>query len=437
MVRGLRDYGTAKWEGGDVKCNHRPPDEAGQTTKPTAGQREHAGRFSGKRCWKCGAKRVDAQLGLEKTPEEYVAKMVEVFREVRRVMRREATLWLNLGDSYAGAGVHSAQHANPGISNVAHRGADVPTPVPPGLKSKDLCGIPWRVAFALQADGWYLRQDIIWAKPNPMPESVTDRCTKSHEYVFLLTKSPHYFFDNEAIKETATGYDGRKDIVMKGSPKYADGFVPGQPAQNIAVRGHVRWQKRKNDGTNYGGDGSGFRDHSGYGNLENPYVRNKRSVWIINSEPHNWERELGMKVDHFATFPEDLIKPMVLAGTSEKGVCPDCGKAWERIIEKGGGSTGKSWHDHSSDLEKGMSQTGKAEAEKMGGEYYVKTLGWQPTCKCGKNPVPAIVLDPFIGSGTVGLVAKKLGRNYIGIELSKVYCEMARKRIGRTPKRLI
>ncbi len=291
---------------------------------------------------------VEGQLGLEKTPEEYVAKMVEVFQECKRVLKKEGTLWLNLGDSYAGGGRGGDPKHKKGDNS-----AEATAESYKGIPAKNLVGIPWRVAFALQADGWYLRQDIIWAKPNPMPESVTDRCTKSHEYIFLLTKSPKYYFDNEAIKETATGYDGRKDIVMKGSKKYANGFVPGQSAQNIAVKGHERWKKRKNDGTNYGGNGTGLHGHSGYSNIENPFVRNKRSVWTVSTKP--------FKEAHFATFPEDLIVPMILAGCPPKG----------------------------------------------------------------------IVLDIFMGAGTTAVVAKKLGRNYIGIELNKNYIDMANKRLAQ------
>ncbi len=298
------------------------------------------------------------QLGLEKTPEEYTANLVGVFKEIKRVLKKEGTCWLNLGDSYATNIPNGAQGKNGQRSNRRH--PKYPrTPKKGGLlKPKDLVGIPWRVAFALQADGWYLRQDIIWAKPNCMPESVTDRCTKSHEYIFLLTKSPRYYFDNEAIKEVATGYDGRKDIMMKGSPKYANGFVPGQPAQTVSARGHERWKKRKNDGTNYGGDGTGFQDHSGYSNLENPYVRNKRSVWTITTRAFNEA--------HFAVFPEALVVAPIKAGCPKEG----------------------------------------------------------------------IVLDPFFGAGTVGVVAKQLNRKYIGIELNPKYVKLAEKRIQAVPNSL-
>lgn len=203
---GLRDYGTARWEGGDPGCDHRMNSirirrnlaeaanavDGGRRKAENRGDRDALGLPFPNVCRKCGARRVDQQIGLEETPTEYVARLVEVFREVRRALRDDGTLWLNLGDSYAGSGVHAAHHANPGMSKAGARGAAVATPVPFGLKPKDLIGIPWRVAFALQDDGWYLRSDIIWAKPNPMPESVTDRPTKAHEYLFLLAKSQRY-----------------------------------------------------------------------------------------------------------------------------------------------------------------------------------------------------------------------------------------------------
>src|SRR3990167_9481673 len=182
-------------------------------------------------CGKCGAKRIDQQLGLEKTPEEYVAKLVGIFQEVKRVLKKEGTLWLNLGDSYAAGGNGGGtekQDSNRGTLALKGKAKKAP----PGLKPKDLVGIPWRVAFALQADGWYLRQDIIWAKPNPMPESVTDRCTKSHEYIFLLSKSKNYYFDNEAIKEptcrpgerqTFGGAKSKNNEIHKDDPRYRNG----------------------------------------------------------------------------------------------------------------------------------------------------------------------------------------------------------------------
>lgn len=234
---------------------------------------------------------VDGQLGLEKTPQEYVAKMVEVFREVRRVLKDDGTLWLNLGDSYNNASTRgNGATGGRDKSTLASRMPPVGTTptkknTDPNLKTKDLIGIPWRVAFALQADGWYLRQDIIWQKPNPMPESVTDRCTKSHEYLFLLTKSPRYYFDHEAIKEPS-----------KGSWNSNKGFK----SSTQAIRQSVGFAQQ--GGTNPRKD-------------ENQTGRNRRSVWTITTRPY--------KGAHFAVFPEALVEPCVKAGSKEGDIVCD------------------------------------------------------------------------------------------------------------------
>ena len=232
---------------------------------------------------------VDGQIGLEETPDGYVSEMVELFREVRRVLRDDGTLWLNLGDSYAGSG--RGRNADgtawvkqgDGSKQASNRGAIAGTLVDVDcgdLKPKDLIGIPWRVAFALQADGWYLRQDIIWHKPNPMPESVTDRCTKAHEYIFLFSKSPRYFFDHEAIKEDSVYANCGRPSAKKGSFAAKGEPLAGQlPFRAITEK------------------------------------RNKRSVWTVTTKP--------FKGAHFATFPEDLIVPCVLAGCPKDGTVLD------------------------------------------------------------------------------------------------------------------
>lgn len=229
---------------------------------------------------------VDGQIGLEPTPDEFVATLVAVFREVRRVLRDDGTLWLNLGDSYArppakgGSGPGGKNREWYGESYGQARGAKIPE----GLKDKDLIGIPWRVAFALQADGWYLRQDIIWHKPNPMPESVRDRCTKAHEYIFLLSKGPKYYFDHEAIKEPVS-----PDMLRR------------------AKAGHTRGQGKLDKSRN---DAATVRPTNITGT-----TRNRRSVWTVTTKP--------FKGAHFATFPPDLIEPCILAGCPEGGTVLD------------------------------------------------------------------------------------------------------------------
>ncbi|MCK4826343.1 site-specific DNA-methyltransferase, partial [bacterium] len=332
---GLRDYGTAKWVGGDNECDHSSAKEKSRYDYSLKNSHIQDGARTGTDasrwkdvCPKCGAKKVDDQLGLEKTPEEYVQKLVDIFREVKRVLRKDGTVWLNLGDSYS----QTRWSDTPSTTGISKEHSDIVSERITNLKPKNLVGIPWRVAFALQADGWYLRQDIIWHKPNPMPESVTDRCTKSHEYIFLLSKSSKYYYDADAIAEKATGYDGRKDLIMKGSEKYNVEIMPNQQIQTIAKRGHARWKNKDNDGD---------------------YIRNKRSVWTVNTKP--------FPEAHFAVFTGKLIEDCIKAGC----------------------------------------------------------------------PVGGIVLDPFIGSGTTGIVARKQDKNYIGIELNKEYVKMAQNRISK------
>jgi DNA modification methylase len=232
------------------------------------------------------------QIGLEDTPDAFVARLVEVFREVRRVLRDDGTLWVNLGDSYAGGGrggnppdsPHQKQATSAGSVSVQHRKLEVPD----GLKAKDLIGIPWRVAFALQADGWYLRQDIIWHKPNPMPESVRDRCTKAHEYIFMLSKGPRYYYDADAVKEPAVSTDVKK-FTDKGADKQ---------------RGH---------GRRHAGFNGRYADKLAAEGV--PDTRNRRSVWTVATKPY--------KGAHFATFPPDLIEPCILAGAPVGGTVLD------------------------------------------------------------------------------------------------------------------
>lgn len=368
---GLRDYGTGKWEGGNPECSHKRDSKHSEST--STGQKNLEGAIGDgiykTICPRCGAKRIDDQLGLEPTFDEYVADMVSVFNEVKRILRDDGTLWLNLGDSYAGSNGNGWKQtiATTNASNAGGDNEDFRARIGRDdgyLKPKDLVGIPWRVALALQEDGWFLRQDIIWHKPNPMPESVTDRCTRAHEYIFLLTKKGHYFFDSEAIKEPA---------------KYA-----------FDNRGE-RADKRKGVISNamHGSTGS---------------MRNKRSVWTVNTKP--------FKEAHFAVFPTELIEPCIKAGTSEKGCCASCGTPYERVVEKV-----KVFKKGTTDEETGVTDT--------------KTLGWEKACKCEtEEVVPCVVLDTFFGSGTTGVVSLRLGRNYLGCELNPEYAKIATKRLA-------
>jgi DNA modification methylase len=346
---------------------------------------------------------VEGQIGQEPTPEEYLLKLVEVFREVRRVLRADGTCWLNLGDTYAGywgdakarkenrrssadtngwtSGFH--MNARPDF----HQAFDALQ-----LKPKDLVGIPWMLACALRADSWWLRSDIIWHKPNPLPESVTDRPTKSHEYLFLLTRNTSYFYDAEAISEIAVG-DTPGNLSHKDKTAYENGDI------------HMRTK-------------------AGLAKLTAVSRRNKRSVWTIAVE--------AFSEAHFATFPTKLVEPCILAGTSEHGCCTRCGAPWKRITER----------THT--LQSGSGRAGNQPAGKFAGsaqaesgDYDIRlgpvvttvTLGWEPSCSCSAPVAPCTVLDPFNGAGTTGLVALRLGRCYVGIELNPEYVAMSERRI--------
>ena len=334
------------------------------------------------------------QLGLEPTPELYVAAMVEVFRAVRRVLRADGTVWLNLGDSYSGSwSGHSMRpeggeqrEGGPGFQPLDARYPSRPPNVP-GLKPKDLVGIPWRVAFALQADGWYLRSDIIWAKPNPMPESVTDRPTKAHEYLFLLSKSARYFYDQAAVMERDAGTDHRREILTGPSLEPSGGLA----GPHTGIR------------TIEGRNGSG---------------RNLRSVWTIATQPYPGA--------HFATFPEALVEPCVKAGTSERGVCPECGAPWVREVERSGGLIGTKggWHPHDRTTADPL-VADKAGGHKEWNDYHRETTGWRPSCAHGLDPIGATVLDIFGGSGTTARVANRLSRRAVLIDLSTDYLDQA------------
>ncbi len=513
---------------------------------------------------------VDGQIGLEATHLEYIEKMVRVFREVWRVLRPDGTLWLNLGDSYAsGKGTCFNPGGNTSSFNVHLKAANV-HPLDRGnksalekvgLKPKDLIGIPWRVAFALQADGWWLRQDIIWHKPNPMPESVKDRCCKSHEYVFLLTKSAKYYFDGEAIKEDAIGYDrsqnmgqeiqpdgqGESDFAKvlflregtsnetslqgipsidgrtegtiqdceQGTRKTGEVYRPestipeksegqgaevrrGQPIQENR-EGTLRQAEDRNQtqtsnqvnglhidtgpmegnkGTTQsllrilppgnGTVGNGSCDtsiergisykgkHSTVmpevqrtkgsknivGNMSERGVtrtteglnlktaeekchggkRARRSVWTITTKP--------FKEAHFATFPPEIPEICIKAGTSEKGCCPMCLAPWERVVEKGKVIEHPDRLNRADDAKQFHKDDNKyGDGGSLGRMRVNSTTGWRPTCTHNLEPIPCTVLDPFSGAGTTGLVAEKLGRKYIGIELNLSYVEMSENRI--------
>ena len=395
---GLRDYGTGRWDGGDPGCPHRTDDASVRKSIASStlhcpgpntnrGHRHEPYRVA---CGRCGARRVDRQLGLERTTEEYLAAMVGVFGEEKRVLRHDGTLWLNCGDAF---------------------------------DDKQLLGMPWRLALALRDDGWYLRMDIIWEKKNPMPESATDRPTKSHEYIFLLAKSARYFYDSEAVREPALNTGNGAGWGRRGDARRDAASRTDLPV--------VEWD--------------GKPEWAG---------RNLRSVWNISTEAYPGA--------HFATYPRKLVSPCIRAGSSARGVCPGCGAPWtretsvEQVPDSGGGPV--SYRQEDANLCTGGDFHMRARTRRVS-----STTGWHPTCTCrgrfvrvedpspyGRDrweyvpegpqlePIPATILDPFVGSGTTLVVAEALGRDGIGLDLSREYLGLARRRIerphARTPR---
>lgn len=475
---GLRAYGTDTqvW-GGDPNCDHDWIDTSYQVmkndNKGNHGDEKQRtsvgtmGRDSIRSCGSCGAWR--GELGLEPTPDLYIEHVVSVFREVRRVMRDDALLWVNIADSYNSGGSgwrNGAGGADGKVDERAQRNRDGVSVV--GLKPGDKIGIPEELVLALRADGWYWRQTNIWHKKAPMPESVygtrwekhrikiepserampgmahdvsqngvnnpqgardgvnfkdhsseyadcpgcakcekngglilrrgSGRCTTAHEYVVMFSKTADYFYDTDAIAEALA----RPDEGLRATPAKFGGANKWHEAQK---------QSRLHSGNEYLGTSNGRR--------------NKRSVWTLSPQAY--------PEDHFAAFPEELPEICIKASTSEYGCCADCGAPYARIIEKSA-----SPHDGRTESRYPTGSTGsrislaRQAARERGAEYQATstTLGWRRTCECSSTEiVPAVVLDPFTGRGTTGVVALRLGRSFVGIELKPQYVEMARKNI--------
>ncbi|HSR77583.1 MAG TPA: site-specific DNA-methyltransferase [Xanthobacteraceae bacterium] len=384
IVLGDHNWRSAEWKTGGL------PDVELKDTARLASQ----GGFC-----RCGAWRGD--LGLEPTVELYLAHMVEVFAEVKRVLRKDGTLWLNIGDSYATAsGAGQAKPRDRDLPNApagwSNRNAPTVIRTVGGTaKPKDLLMIPAQLALALRADGWWLRSEIVWAKKAPMPESCTDRPTCAHEKVFLLTKSARYFYDAEAVKEEAEYGENRAT--------YAGG----------------------NDRIRQANICSGGATNSDKG-VTRPKV-SMRNVWHLGPEP--------FPEAHFATFVSEIPRRAILAGTSAKGVCPKCGAPWCRVVETSGRPVDyqKIPGTHATRAEDGQ---GMRMADRW--VTSTQTIGWRASCSCYSRsddwskmapPIPATVLDPFLGSGTTALVADQLGRHCIGIELTLAYAAMSERRL--------
>lgn len=418
---GLRDYGTAVWEGGDPDCEHvRPVSFKSSTLGASTGGRSeetHARSIGAQSipyraiCGNCGARRIDLQIGLEQSPEDYISHLVEIFREVRRVLRPDGTCWIVIGDSYnnirvsqRGQTVHKFESRDKPVTR--RRGTH-------DLKEKDLIGIPWMLAFALRADGWWLRQVIIYAKGSCMPESIHDRPTQSHEYVLLLTKSRNYFFDEFAVAEDAAD-PNRPPQRMQASKAAVAAKSRGPMARGREGFNH----QFEDNGRTWGNGGK----------------RRIRSVWHINPEP--------LRQHHYAAMPTRLAARCIQAGVPEFGCCATCGAPYKRIIEKtepdaahmlacGADShleyNGQSQKDYAGARAQDASAT---KARILAGMQRKVTVGWQPTCDCeGRATEHCRVLDPFSGAGTTMLAATRLGHDSTGIDLKPEYHAIARERL--------
>ena len=424
---GLRDYGTGTWVGGNPECDHvraeiRTGNLAASAYTTRGGAKKVATipdiQFQGT-CGKCGARRTDSQIGSEPSPDCgthgqaqcggcFVCSMVGVFREVFRVLRDDGTCWINLGDSYGGkvgwkSGDNTYSTLGPKRDGLKPTNAvfiktpkhDKESPQKSDLPSGNLLGIPWRVALALQADGWVLRSAIPWVKRSPLPESCESRPTKAVEDIFLFTKSMDYYFDMEAIKPPGTNWGTRDRSNFKGRR------IPGQSP------------------------------HSGLENADSSDGRNFRNsdLWFQSIKPPHGlcgvgDELIGLDVTshpykgaHFSVFPPKLVEPMILAGTSAKGCCAKCGEPWTRITERE-----QLTRERPNEYVKrtGEEGTGNSCGNQVAGVEVV-TKGWQPVCSCNADVVPCTVLDIFCGTNTTGCVSTILGRRSIGIELSEKY----------------
>lgn len=381
-----RDYQTGQWEGGSAECDHLAPGKRG--TRNNGRNRAASGgtfhdspkiepdlimQYRGL-CGKCGARRIDQQAGLEATPGEFIAKLVTLFRDLRTALHPTGQCFINISDTRS--------------------------------DSREWLGIPHRLVFALQADGWRYEDEIIWEKRNCMPSSQTNRFTRSHEMVFMLNKSRDAYFDAEAVKEAANPATQRSKPV---NATEAIGNTGGNKRTDFEKNRHVVCE------------------------------RNKRTVWSIPTQP--------LAMPHYAAYPEALVRPMIEAGSSARGICPNCLAPYLRVVEKPDMSERPTRSNHAKYPTNGnhFSDDGGGTLKSAGQAYQEwrnanpdVTTGWAASCTCSAGPpIPATVLDPFLGSGTSACVAVSLGRRYVGFELNEQYCEMARQRIAATQPALL
>jgi DNA modification methylase len=435
---GLRDYGTGEWVGGDPNCSHMRTTKISKNTSTGHKAMFEQGNVVGdaiykNECPKCGAIRKDSQLGLEDTPEEFVDNLVKVFREVKRVLRDDGTVWLNLGDSYSSGGRTTT--TNQSLRGDKDYGVTRPKPSK-GIKPKDLIGIPWRVALALQQDGWYLRQDIIWHKPNPMPESVQDRCTKAHEYIFLLSKSPNYYFDNNAIKEDLADASKIKLTQSNINNQKGSDRVPGKsngPMKPVVAKKHGKYKTEENEAKHRQGIHANRGDN--LVEVRSKLPKQKELVKFLKSKTK--AKILAENTDIPLTKIEHWFR------ADKSGFAYPSIEDWKKVREYI-----DDWSQQFNVIDEGLTFFELKTDEVVVSDKRNKRSVWTVTTKPFKGahfatfpmelikpcvlagcPVDGTVLDPFAGSGTTGIVAVGHNRNAVLCELNEEYIELAKKRI--------
>jgi hypothetical protein len=473
---GLRDYQTAEWIGGDPDCDHRESKPsrvlasiASSSLKGGKGNIHRSHEFKGD-CLRCGARRVDRQIGLEPSPDEFVEAMRVVAAEIWRVLRDDGSWYLNLGDSFAGSWGNQGRKKGRGsqrpINGPMIQNLD-PYPVKTsntgkipegsGLKAKDLCMVPERVAIALQSDGWFLRAKPPWIKPNPMPDSTDDRPNVAHESIFLLTKSPRYYFDMEAVRIPSAASTLTRDQYSRITQSGNKSHVPGSTDHSGI---HKTYAVSHNHETSSDPGGRHLRTNDFFtASLDaliehhEDYLAHLREIrdkgGLLLSEDGDplafWQATKSFSGAHFATWPPRLVEPMIKASTSEKGCCRACGSQWIRVVEKESFEPidyeGKNLETDPQFSQRRMlaNMRARREAGYPHDNPFVppKTLGWTPGCSCDAgNPVPCVVLDPFCGSGATVLTAGALGRHGIGLDLNADYLAIASRRIERPHARV-
>ena len=384
----LRDYGTANWDGGDKDCDHTAAKEKSRydySMESSSNQSQRKGTDAPKwkdKCPKCGAKKVDLQLGLESTFQEYIDKLCDIFDEVKRVLKKSGTCWVNLGDTY-----NSSQAGNKTPSGFQQKSEEeikakaAYKRQKAALPDKCLLQIPSRFAIEMTNRGWILRNEIIWHKPSCMPSSIIDRFTVDFEKLFFFVKNKKYWFETQYERATST------DNSVRDRDNSKLNNTPGRTRMGGLTTNH--------------------------------YIeRNKRAVWSINPK--------GYTEAHFAVYPEKLIDTPIKAGCP-KEICKNCGVAREKIIIAEGGTIGESWHDHKDDQVVGQRSENKAK----GGHGYKRIDEGYSDCGCKAGWNKGIVLDPFMGSGTTAFVARKHSRDYLGIELNAEYIKLVEKRLAQ------